>query len=228
YDPAAFPELAEYELALHPPLEGQLIDLADEIAYNTADLDDGYEARLLDRETILEAVPMFRHAFDEVRRRYPQAAAKLQFNEALKRVIDRLVTDLIENTKKVLAAEGIKTLNDVRRSPRRLVDFSPAVAEENRALKQFLYQRLYAHPNLIGEREQAVKALEELFRFYLDHPQRLPRFYYEKTRAEPAHRVVCDYIAGMTDTYVFRQQRELLEAAPSLLESTARTAEERR
>lgn len=216
YEPARFPELAEYRLECRPPLESQLIDLADEIAYNTADLDDGYEAKLLDLATVLEAAPLVRDTFQPVTERYPQAPEKLQFNEMLKRLIDRLVTDLVENTRKAVGAAGVKTLEEVRRFPRRLVGFSPEVGEQNRQLKHFLYQRLYAHPNLIAEREQAVKALEELFGFYGEHPERLPRFYFEKSRSEPTHRVVCDYIAGMTDTYVFRQHRELFNAAPSL------------
>ncbi|MFQ5927749.1 MAG: deoxyguanosinetriphosphate triphosphohydrolase [Terriglobia bacterium] len=221
YDPARFPELAEYWLERQPPLESQLIDLADEVAYNTADLDDGYEAKLLDFETVVAATPLVRAIFDDVRGRYPQALEKLQFNETLKRVIDRLVTDLIENTRSQLAAEGIKTLDDVRNFPRRLVAFSAPVAEASRQLKRFLFERLYAHPNLVAEREQAVRVLEELFRFYLEHPERLPSFYVEKTHTEPAHRTVCDYIAGMTDTYVFRQHHELFEPSSRLLGSAS-------
>ena len=215
YDAARFPELAEYRLGERPPLESQLIDLADEIAYNTADLDDGYEAKLLDLATLLDSVPLLRETYEEVAARYPQAPEKLRFNETLKRVIDRLVSDLIENTRAEVRGAGIETVDDVRRFPRRLVAFSPALSEANAQLKRFLYQRLYAHPKLNAEREQAVKVLEELFRFYRQHPERLPRFYYEKTTTAPPHRVVCDYIAGMTDTYVFRQHRELFEDSPS-------------
>ena len=100
YRPAEFPELAEYLLDQRPPLEAQLIDCVDEIAYNTADLDDGYEARLLDLQTILEGVPVFAETFAQVDRHYPAPGrdrTKLKFNEALKLVLDRLATDLIEN-----------------------------------------------------------------------------------------------------------------------------------
>src|ERR1700722_17765415 len=104
YDAREHPELAEYLLDLRPPLEAQLIDLTDEIAYNTADLDDGCEAHLLSVEQIAEASPLFERSYREVRELYPQAAEKLQFNEALKRVFDRLVTDLIANTRARVAA----------------------------------------------------------------------------------------------------------------------------
>ncbi len=92
------PELAEYLLDLRPPLEAQLIDLADEIAYNTADLDDGFEARLLGIDEILERVRIFERFYREVDKRHPQASTKLKFNEALKRMLDRFVTGLIETT----------------------------------------------------------------------------------------------------------------------------------
>ncbi|MFB3153693.1 MAG: deoxyguanosinetriphosphate triphosphohydrolase [Candidatus Acidiferrales bacterium] len=210
YRPDAHPELAEYRLEERPPLEAQLIDLADEIAYNTADLDDGYEAKLLRPEMMHAEVPVFRGLLDQAVSRYPQAAEKLQFNEALKSLIDRLTSDLIEHTRSQLTANHVASLEAVRASPRRLVVFSPAVAEEKRVLKEFLYRRLYHHPQITEERERAVKVLEELFAFFVQQPERLPRAYAAQAKTQPAHRVACDYLAGMTDTYVFRVHRDLL------------------
>jgi dGTPase len=210
YRPDAHPELAEYRLEEQPPLEAQLIDLADEIAYNTADLDDGYEAKLLRPEMMRAEVPVFRGLLDQAVSRYPQAAEKLQFNEALKGLIDRLTSDLIEHTRSQLTANHVASLEAVRACPRRLVAFSPAVAEEKRVLKEFLNRRLYQHPQITEERERAVKMLEELFAFFVQQPERLPRAYAAQAKTQPAHRVACDYLAGMTDTYVFRVHRELL------------------
>ncbi len=210
YRPDAHPELAEYRLEERPPLEAQLIDLADEIAYNTADLDDGYEAKLLRPEMMRAEVPVFRGLLDQAVSRYPQAAEKLQFNEALKSLIDRLTSDLIEYTRSQLTANHVDSLEAVRACPRRLVAFSPAVAEEKRVLQEFLYRRLYQHPQITEERERAVKMLEELFAFFVQRPERLPRAYAAQTKTQPAHRVACDYLAGMTDTYVFRVHRDLL------------------
>ncbi|MCH7767207.1 MAG: deoxyguanosinetriphosphate triphosphohydrolase [Acidobacteria bacterium] len=210
YRPDAHPELAEYRLGERPPLEAQLIDLADEIAYNTADLDDGYEAKLLRPEMMRAEVPVFRGLLDQAVSRYPQAAEKLQFNEALKSLIDRLTSDLIEYTRSQLTANHVASLEAVRACPRRLVAFSPAVAEEKRVLQEFLYRRLYQHPQITEERERAVKMLEELFAFFVQQPERLPRAYAAQAKTQPAHRVACDYLAGMTDTYVFRVHRDLL------------------
>jgi len=210
YRPDAHPELAEYRLGERPPLEAQLIDLADEIAYNTADLDDGYEAKLLRPEMMRAEVPVFRSLLDQAVSRYPQAAEKLQFNEALKSLFDRLPSDLIEYTRSQLTANHVDSLEAVRACPRRLVAFSPAVAEEKRVLQEFLYRRLYQHPQITEERERAVKMLEELFAFFVQQPERLPRAYAAQAKTQPAHRIACDYLAGMTDTYVFRVHRDLL------------------
>lgn len=210
YRPDAHPELAEYRLGERPPLEAQLIDLADEIAYNTADLDDGYEAKLLRPEMMRAEVPVFRSLLDQAVSRYPQAAEKLQFNEALKSLFDRLTSDLIEYTRSQLTANHVASLEAVRACPRRLVAFSPAVAEEKRVLQEFLNRRLYQHPQITEERERAVKMLEELFAFFVQQPERLPRAYAAQAKTQPAHRVACDYLAGMTDTYVFRVHRDLL------------------
>ncbi|MBI4466426.1 MAG: deoxyguanosinetriphosphate triphosphohydrolase [Acidobacteria bacterium] len=215
YAAGEYPELAEYRLGERPPLEAQLIDLADEIAYNSADLDDGYEARLLTREAMAEEVPLFRTLAEEVARRYPNASPKLQFNEVLKRIINHLTTDLIETTQRTLAEKGIDSVEAVRRHPTRLVGFSPAGADENRALKQFLFRQLYSHPQINEERERAVRVVAELFELYLARPERLPRPYFEQTRTEPVHRVACDYIAGMTDTFIFRLYQEAFALKPS-------------
>ena len=206
------PALEEYRPGERPPLEAQLIGRTDEIAYNTADLDDGAEARLFDYNIIREEVPVFGLLAKEVEGRYPQARPKLLFNETLKRVIDRLATDLIENTRRTLESAGLDSAEGVRRHPRRLVGFSPEGAHHNRELKDFLWRRLYNHPQITEERERAVEATEELFRFYVTHCERMPGFYAEQAKAVPAHRVACDYIAGMTDTYLMRLHSEALES----------------
>jgi len=215
YSAPEFPELAEYLLDLRPPLEAQLINWVDEIAYNTADLDDGYEARLLDIETILAGVPVFAETYAEINRRYPRGRTKLKFNEALKRVLDRLATDLIESTGEQIRRSGVETVEDVRHQPARLVGFSAGAARQNAELKKFLYAKLYEQPTIVEDRERSVEALEQLFRYYLDHPEAMPRYYFEQAQHEPQHRVVCDYIAGMTDHFLLRQHGELLSGAPA-------------
>ena len=213
YSAVEYPELAEYLLDQRPPLEAQLIDLVDEIAYNTADLDDGYEAHLIHLDQLRAEVPIFGAAYTEIDRRYPGGKEKLKFNEALKQVLDHLATDLIENTAAQVRQSGVQSVDDVRRQPRRLAAFSPEMAKQNGDLKRFLFARLYSEPAISEDRDRSVAALDSLFSFFLEHPQRLPGQYAEQARHEPLHRVVCDYIAGMTDHFLLRQRRELLGSA---------------
>jgi len=205
YDPKQHPELAEYLLEQRPPLEAQLIDLTDEIAYDTADLDDGFEAHLLSLEEIREGVPVFERFFPEVERIYPDAPHKLQFNEALKRVLNRLVGDLITNTQWRVKQSGIQTLDDVRHHPERLAAFSPEVEAERKQAKAFLYENLYFSEALASEKDDAERIISELFAFWMENPASLPPNYREKAEEEPLPRVICDYIAGMTDHFISEQ-----------------------
>jgi dGTPase len=213
YDPDQFPELSEYRLDERPPLEAQLIDFVDEIAYNTADLDDGYEAKLLDIDMIRSNVPWFAELYDDVDRSCPQGLEKLKFNEVVKNMLDCLATDLIENTRVEVAASGAKSVEDVRRQARRLAGLSPQVATKSAALKKFLLERLYNQTAIVMDRERSVEALGQLFEFYLDHPEAMPKAYAEMAQHGPRHRVVCDYIAGMTDHFLLRQHQYLLGAS---------------
>ena len=218
YSAAEFPELAEYLLDKRPPLEAQLIDLVDEIAYNTADLDDGFEAHLLELPEILEGVPLFAEMYAAVERSHPGARTKLKFNEANKRALDRQVTDLIEHTRTQLAASGARCVEDVRQFSRRLASFSPEGTRHNIAWKKFLSAKLYDSTALSQERDACVEALGELFRFYLGHPDKMPPFYFEQAKSRSAgapHQIVCDYIAGMTDHFLLRLHSELIGGAPA-------------
>jgi dGTPase len=213
YTAAEFPELAEYLLERRPTLEAQLIDLVDEIAYNTADLDDGFEAHLVDVAELREQVPLVGARYAEIERTHPDGRPKLIFNEALKSVLDYLATDLIENTRRRVGAAGAESVEDVRRHPMRLAGFSKTAGAENAELKKFLFSRLYSLKAIDEDREKSVLALDELFQFYLEHPETMPESYGEQGKAEPLYRVVCDYIAGMTDQYLLRMHAEQLRPA---------------
>ena len=210
YAAAEFPALAEYLLDERPPLEAQLIDFVDEIAYNTADLDDASEARLLDFDLLCAEVPVFAATYEDVDRSHPGGLQKLKFNETLKRILDYLATDLIENTQRQVEASGVTTIEDIRRQTMRLAGFSPEATQQNANLKEFLHARVYSHPAISEERERSVRALDALFDLFLEHPDRMPKYYAGLAGREPRHRVVCDYIAGMTDHFLLRQCRELL------------------
>jgi dGTPase len=205
YNADEHPELSEYLLEQRPPLEAQLIDLADEIAYDTADLDDGYEAHLLTLQEICAGVPAFRRFFAVVNPLFPHAPEKLQFNETLKRMLNRFVDDLIRNTQKNLREAKIGSVEDVRTHPNRLISFSSEVDRERRETKEFLYSRVYFSDVLQPEKEEAERVISELFAFWIKHPQSLPASYQQKAEREPRARVICDYIAGMTDNYIYEQ-----------------------
>jgi dGTPase len=205
YPADQFPELAEYLLDLRPPLEAQLIDVADEIAYSTADLDDGYEAHLLTLDQIRNGIPIFERFYGEVEAIYPEAINKLKFNEVLKRMLDHLVGDLIDSTREQIRHAGIRNLEAVRSCPDRLVTLSPPVEQERRGAKEFLYKNLYFSAALDPEKNDAERVIRELFKFWMAKPESLPSNYREKATQDPLPRVVCDYIAGMTDNYIHEQ-----------------------
>ncbi|MHB8653316.1 MAG: deoxyguanosinetriphosphate triphosphohydrolase [Terriglobia bacterium] len=210
YDPKLYPELGEYRLNDQPPLEAQLIDLADEIAYNCSDLDDGYESKLLTVPLIRSGAPLFNQIYSSVDRKYHAAIEKLKFNEALKRVMDTLVTDLIDATHESLQRKRVRSVEQVRSRRDRLVTMSPRMARQNKRIKEFLYAKLYSHPKVRAERKLIVKHVEGLFRFFVNHPRRLPDSYRAQVERESVHRVVCDYIAGMTDHYLQDQYHKYL------------------
>ena len=208
YSAAEFPQLSEYLLDLQPPLEAQLIDCVDEIAYNTADLDDAREAELLDIAALCDEVPIFSEAYAQVHATYPSAREKLKFNEALKKVLDVLATDLIETTQRRVKGSCVASVEDIRKAPHRLAAFSDEAAVSNTQLKRFLFAHVYEQAVITEDRDRSLGALEELFHYYLRAPGSMPAAHEELVRTEPRQVAVCDYIAGMTDQFLLRQHGE--------------------
>lgn len=217
-----FPEFAEYLLDLRPPLESQLIDWVDEIAYNTADLDDALEANLLDLDMLSQEAPFFGQIYAEVEAEHPDARARLKFNESLRRVLDHLASDLITNTQRLVREAGVASVEDIRHAPTRLARFSDSARRQNALLKGFLFTHIYSHPLITEDCERSIRCLEELFAFYLQQPGTMPESYEAMVREVPRHVVVCDYIAGMTDQFLLRQHQEHLGSPASALPSIAR------
>src|SRR5438874_3900452 len=170
YSAADFPQLAEYLLDLRPPLEAQLIDWVDEVAYNTADTDDALEAGLLDLVVLCKEVRFFGEVYAQVNFAHRGARQKLVFNEALKRVLDALATSLIETTQQRVLASHTSSVDDIRQAPNRLAGFNDAAAARNGELKRFLFKRIYNHPVIAEERDRSVECLEVLFIYYADRP----------------------------------------------------------
>jgi dGTPase len=205
YSAQEYPELAEYLLDQRPPLEAQLIDWTDEIAYSIADLDDGYEARLLSIDAIRQHVPHFNDFYVAAEKSWPDVHDKLKFNEALKSLLNTFVSNLIQNTLEQLKAAKVRNVEDVRKFPKRLVGFAPGIDKDRRETKDFLFKNLYMNPALEPEKNNAERVIGELFEFWMEHPTKLPASYQEKSEGEPLPRIICDYIAGMTDHYIHEQ-----------------------
>ena len=215
YNSAEFPELSEYLLDLRPPLESQLIDWVDEIAYNTADLDDALEAKLLDLDSLCHEVPCFGEFYARVEAKNPRSRTKLKFNEALRHLLDHLATDLIRNTQCRVADAGVRSTEDVRRAESRLAGFSEAARSQNALVKRYLFAHVYNHPLITEDRDRSIRCLEEIFAYYLQQPNSMPDSYEERIGETPRDVVVCDYIAGMTDQFLLRQHHEHFGSAGS-------------
>lgn len=193
-----------------PSLEAQLANVADEIAYNHHDLDDGIRSRLLDHEDLIE-VRLYRDAYERGRRRYPNARGGALVAEAIRGMIDRVVSDLIETTRTALEGAAPEHADAVRARAEPLVHLSAELQELHEELGRFLRDRLYHHPRMKQEYAKARAVIETLFSFYLDHPGQLPPGHAPKDAGgeQAKARAVADYIAGMTDRFAQRRFREL-------------------
>jgi dGTPase len=203
------PELAGYLLDQRPPLEAQLIDLADEIAYLTADLDDGVESGLLEVGHIREHVDILARCYRKVEQEHAGVDEKFLFNEALQLMQNVLTDDLIRTTSENATAIGAESVSDVRRHPARLALFSPEVEAERLQEKRYLYDTLYTCEPLETEHDKAEEVVTVLFDHWINDPEELPPSHFEEVQNEGLARVVADYIAGMTDSFILLQYAQI-------------------
>ena len=208
YSAESHPELAEYMLDQFPPLEAQLIDLADEIAYTTADLDDGLDSGILTLSQVREGVALFRGFHDAVRSEYPAAPERLGAYETLKRLLNAMVTDLLEETHRQTAALGAETLEEIRHAPRRVAALSPEMEAARAAAKEFLHANLYNSPMMEEAHAHAFEVVQELFAALMSDPGLLPADDQAQIPTEGLARTVADYIAGMPDSYIEQAWRK--------------------
>lgn len=209
YDEYSHPELAEYFLDKQPPIEAQIIDLTDEIAYLTADLDDGVESGLLEIEHVLDHAGILRRSYETVLRTHPSAEKKYLFHDALQSMQKMLVLDLIRQTRENVLASGAQSLEDIRALPTRVAQLSPEAEADRAEEKSYLYDTLYTCDVLEQEHTKAEAVVTELFDFWVRQPEQLPESYLAEIENEGAPRVAADYIAGMTDNFILLQYEEV-------------------
>jgi dGTPase len=197
--------------SLAPLLESQIADVADEIAYDNHDLDDGLASGVL-REEDLEAVELWRRAREEVARAHPDLEAEIRRYQVIRTLINRQVTDLVQATAQRLAEHRIASVADVRGCADRLVGFSRQMQDLRGPLKRALWTQFYHHYRVVRMADKAKRFIGELFHLYVQHPEQLPRTTRSRVeRGAEAYRTVCDYIAGMTDRYCLEEYRKLFD-----------------
>ena len=205
------PEFAEYEPELQPPLEAQMIDLVDEIAYNHHDIDDGLDSGLLDLDHLAQSVPLFGEPFDQARRAFPSGSRRQVYGVALRTMIDALASNLIDTTRRNVTKAGVDSTSAVRGIGQPLVELSPEMAGRNAELKRYLQLHLYQHHRIERMKDKAQRILEALFQRYLANPRLLPDDTRRRMERDGLERTIADYIAGMTDRYAIQEHRRLFD-----------------
>ena len=205
------PAVQEFDPCQAPCLEAQIVDYADEIAYNTHDIDDGLKSGLLSPEQLHDVV-LWRETFGRISAEYPQAGFRIQRYQVHRALIDHLVTDLIETVRERLQVLKLVSVDGIRAYRQPLVSFSPGLETKRAELKAFLMDNLYRHYRVMRMAVKAQRVMTDLFRAYMDEPSQLPPHIAARWRAgEERARVVADYIAGMTDRFALDEHRKLFD-----------------
>ena len=193
-------------------LEAQIADVADAIAYNNHDVDDGFRAGLLSLDQLREQ-ELFATGYDEVHRRYPDLEDRRLIYEIIRRMIGTVVGDLIETSRANIDAAGPQSIADVRAADKPLVGLSPSIHEQHMALKRFLSRHLYSHEKKLEMTHQAQAIVRELFELYMADVGNMPDEFADRAAGEDQAiraRVVTDYVAGMTDRYAIAEHERLI------------------
>jgi dGTPase len=195
-----------------PSLEAQLCNLADEVAYNAHDIDDGVRSGLISLEQ-LQAVPLFDAYRQAVQAQYPALSPRRLLYESIRRMLSDQVYDVMAHTRAAMLAVVQRSADGVRLSPP-VVGFGPAMRERSLALKQFLFHNLYRHPQVMATTDWARSVVGELFQVYLNRPEEMPP---EHRQRHNRARAVADYIAGMTDRFATREHARLCPSSATAL-----------
>ena len=208
----------DLELSTWPSAEAQVAAIADDIAYDAHDLDDGLRAGLFAIEEMRD-VPFLAEILAEVDARYPGLEESRRIHEIVRRSITRMVEDVIDEAYSRLSDLAPASADDVRAAGRCMVYFSKAIAEQEKELKRFLFARVYRHEDVLSVRRQVARVVRELFDRFRERPSIMPSPWRDNLEAlseDQIARRVCDYIAGMTDRFAMDEHRRLFDDTPEL------------
>jgi dGTPase len=205
------PRVSDFDATLAPPLEAQIVDYCDEVAYNGHDIDDGIQSGLITVDD-LDGIELWDDAWAAVRRKWPSAGFSVLRYQAVRLIIDRLVGDLIEAVESRIRDHGIETLEDLRRVMPPIAGPSAAMDVQVRLLKGRLMERLYQHQRVRRMGAKALRVMRGLFEAYMDDPRQMPPHIVDRAVGDTTMpRVIADYIAGMTDRFAFEEYAKLYD-----------------
>ena len=204
-------EMQDYLPGVVPTLEAQIINLADEIAYNNHDIDDGITSGMVDLHELRNQNLLVDRTFHQIEERYPNIDETRKKYQAISYLIGYLINDLVLNSTSILKEHNILSLKDLREKNVMAISFSPQTRKENTELKQFLYKHLYKHHRVERMRIKGRMVLTSLFNIYMENPTLLTQKHQAMMEHIGKERVICDYIAGMTDRYALDEYKRLFE-----------------
>lgn len=199
-----------FETKTPATLETQVVDMADEIAYDNHDLDDGITSGLIKQEQLLR-IGLWKQTSNDVKRRFTNIKPEMVNYQILKALINKQVSDLISNTEHNIKKFKVNSIKDVRKLPHKIVSFGREINEARKPLREFLVKNLYQHYRVIRMSNKAYRFINELFKIYLANPEQLPPAAQRRHKKEDIYRVICDYIAGMTDRYALDEYKKFFE-----------------
>ncbi|MFC1645614.1 deoxyguanosinetriphosphate triphosphohydrolase [Candidatus Omnitrophota bacterium] len=203
-------KLKEFQPKKMPTLEAQVVDFADEIAYDNHDLDDGIKSGLIN-EDLLSELTFWKQADSYIKNKIGKINPKIKKYQTIRFIINMLVSDLINESQKNILSSKISCINDVRNAKKKIISFSQGVIKNSGQLRTFLSNNLYEHYRVIRMADKAKRFIEDLFNIYVKRPYALPKESQLKLRRGNKYRVVCDYIAGMTDRYALDEHKKLFD-----------------
>ena len=204
------PVPAEFNPKSCPTLECQVVNLADEIAYTSHDIDDGLRSMVLTEEELNE-VELWRVTAEQIEKKYKNLTPYQKISQAVRMIINQEVTDAIQETTARLNKSQVKSVDEVRSYGENLLSFSPELKKLNSQLKLFLFNRMYRHYRMIRMADKAKRIITQLFQVYQNNPDQLPPHTLEKFKEHDKMQVICDYIAGMTDRFALQEYKKLFD-----------------